>query len=161
MNQCVLVAAWGPKSKYAIANKDQNNPRSSKRAVAAATKSSSPNISAGISETHSKTRYPTPSFIQRTTALSLLACYLPQSFHPPHISPRKHCPSDPSTRSVRSSLDNGAVAVIHHESSSQQLRLFSHNPTFPVTAPTHVSCQAEQSEWCGQLMSGLMHLRIQ
>ena len=105
-----------------------------------------------------------PSFKHTTTAPSSLVCNLPQSLHPAYIFPRKTnmCPSDPSTCPVRpSSLADGAVAVIHHVSISQQLRLFFHNPTCPVTAPTHVSCQAEQPEWCGQLMSGLLQLRIQ
>lgn len=107
-----------------------------------------------------------PSFIQHTTtAPSSLVCYLPSKSSPTiYIFPRKTnmCPSDPPTCPVRpSSLADGAVAVIHHVSTSQQLRLFFHNPTCPVTAPTHVSCQAEQPAWCGQWVSGLLQLRIQ
>ena len=71
------------------------------------------------------------------------------------------CGSDSAISSVRSFQDGGAVAIIHHAFSSQQLRLYFHNPTFPITAPTHVSCPAEYPEWCGQVMKGLVQLQIQ
>lgn len=71
------------------------------------------------------------------------------------------CASEIPIDSVRPSQVGGAVAVIHHAFSSQQLRLFFHNSTFPVTVATHVSCEAEHPEWCGQIVRGLVQLQIQ